>query len=228
MKLIDKLISFYYKTSSAKYINFLRKKGLSIGEDCFLYSPNTLYIDESALKYIKIGNKVQIAKGVIILGHDYSASVLAPVYYDLPLLQKETVIGNNVLLGMNSIILNGTLIGDNVIIGAGAVCKGIIESNSVYAGNPAKKICSLDEYYQKCSNNFLQSMTIYLKIKDNISIDNLGIYRKTLKNCDKKIQPMPTIKDYSTLDKIDFVMNKYNTFEDVNELKQYLEMNINE
>ncbi len=58
-------------------------------------------------------------------------------------------IGNNVFIGMNSTILKNTTIGDNVIIGANSLVRGIIPSNCIIAGNPAKIICSLDDYYNK-------------------------------------------------------------------------------
>ena len=50
----------------------------------------------------------------------------------------------------------GTKIGNNVIIGAGSVVSGKIPDNQVWAGNPAKFICTLDEYYHKCEKNFEQ------------------------------------------------------------------------
>ena len=77
--------------------------------------------------------------------------------------QKFTVIGNNVFIGMRSIILAGANIGDNVIIGAGSVVTGIVESYSVYAGNPAKKICSLEEYKKKLKQSFPKSAANYAR-----------------------------------------------------------------
>ena len=50
---------------------------------------------------------------------------------------------------MGGVILPGTVIGNNTIIGAYAVVSGKLESNSVYAGNPARRICSIEEYIQK-------------------------------------------------------------------------------
>lgn len=66
-------------------------------------------------------------------------------------------------IGMRSIILQGTNIGDNVIIGAGSVVSGRVESNSVYAGNPAKKICSLEDHKNKLAKRFPKSVAIYAK-----------------------------------------------------------------
>ena len=54
------------------------------------------------------------------------------------------VIGNNVTLGANVVIIGDVRIGDNVIVGAGSVVVKDIPANSVVAGNPAKIIkCNL-------------------------------------------------------------------------------------
>ncbi len=53
---------------------------------------------------------------------------------------KPVKIGNNVFIGMNSIILKGTTIGDNCVVGAGSVVHGTFGDNCVIAGNPAKVI----------------------------------------------------------------------------------------
>ena len=54
------------------------------------------------------------------------------------------------------VVLPGTTVGDNVIIGTYAVVSGHLEPNSVYAGNPAKRICSMEEYIQKREKNQLK------------------------------------------------------------------------
>ncbi|WP_279138926.1 acyltransferase [Faecalicoccus pleomorphus] len=59
------------------------------------------------------------------------------------------VLGNNVFVGINSIILRNAYIGDNVIIGAVSVILGNVDSNAVYAGGPEEKIMSLDEFKKK-------------------------------------------------------------------------------
>ena len=78
-------------------------------------------------------------------------------------------VGNNCcFFGSSSIFVDdGSLqyisIGDNVIIGAGSVVSGKVESNSVYAGNPAKKICSLEEHKNKLAKRFPKSAAAYAK-----------------------------------------------------------------
>ncbi|MDB9961756.1 hypothetical protein OAD62_06625 [Oceanihabitans sp.] len=53
------------------------------------------------------------------------------------------VIGHNVVVGANAVIIGDITIGDNVIIGAGSVVVKNVPSNSVIGGNPAKIIRSL-------------------------------------------------------------------------------------
>ncbi len=54
-------------------------------------------------------------------------------------------IGNNVLIGANSVILEGVQIGDNAIIGAGSVVTKDVLPNTVVVGNPAKYIRDVDD-----------------------------------------------------------------------------------
>lgn len=51
---------------------------------------------------------------------------------------KSPVIGNNVEIGANAIIIGNITIGDNVVIGAGSVVLKSVPANSVAYGNPAK------------------------------------------------------------------------------------------
>lgn len=50
---------------------------------------------------------------------------------------------------MNTTILKNVSIGNNVIIGTGSLVNKDIPNNTVAAGNPAKIITSLEEYYNK-------------------------------------------------------------------------------
>jgi len=49
-------------------------------------------------------------------------------------------IGDNVYVYSNAIVAGDIVIGNNVTIGAGSVVLKSVESNSVVAGNPAKRI----------------------------------------------------------------------------------------
>lgn len=58
-------------------------------------------------------------------------------------------IGDNVFIGMNAIIERNVKIGNNVVIGAGSIVTKDCEENNVYAGVPAKRIMSIDEFLIK-------------------------------------------------------------------------------
>lgn len=55
------------------------------------------------------------------------------------------VIGSNVTLGANVVIIGGIRIGNNVVVGAGSVVVNDVPDNAVVAGNPAKVIKYKDE-----------------------------------------------------------------------------------
>lgn len=62
-----------------------------------------------------------------------------PTMEDLPI-KGDTVIGNDVWIGQNSVILPGVYIGDGAIIGANSVVGSDVDPYTIVAGNPAKKI----------------------------------------------------------------------------------------
>ena len=160
-ELIKKII-LKEKYDSKSYISFLRKKGVQIGEGCIFYVPQKTFVDLQYPWMITIGSHVFITKGVNIICHDYSWSVLKRLedsknnsFIPGAILgaSGEVKIGNNVFIGMDATITRNVIIGDNVIIGAGSVVTKNCESNSVYAGNPAKRVCSVYEFYEKRKNN---------------------------------------------------------------------------
>lgn len=117
----------------------LLKRGMKVGKN-FYFSPSA-EIDAIRPDLVSFGDNSGISTRVKIFTHD------ATTKKDLGVAKfAEVVVGDNVFVGSGVIILPGTHIGDNVIIGAGSVVKGFVESNSVYAGNPAKKIKDYDEY----------------------------------------------------------------------------------
>ena len=131
------------------YIKYLRKRGIVIGDKTVFYNPSSVVIDTRKPYLLKIGNYCKITDGVTILCHDYSISVARRVYGVFAGGTGPVSIGDNVFIGVKSTILAGTTIGDNCIVGANSLVKGQFPSNCVIAGNPARVICSLDEYYTK-------------------------------------------------------------------------------
>ena len=134
---------------SEDYIQWLQDKGVTVGEGTCFFDPAKTEIDIQRPWMLKIGKYCKITAGVSVLCHDYSRSVLRRTYGEVIGEAGETIIGDNVFLGRNAIVLMGSKIGDNVIIGAGSVVTGEIPANTVAAGNPARVICTLEEYYNK-------------------------------------------------------------------------------
>ena len=102
-----------------------------------------------------IGKFCQIATGVEFImndaNHQMSAVSTFPFYTldgwdmeapsasDMPF-KGNTVIGNDVWIGQNAVILPGVNIGDGAIIGANSVVGSNIAPYTIVAGNPAKVI----------------------------------------------------------------------------------------
>lgn len=133
--------------SSNEYIQYLKQKGISVGKGTYFFGPANTVIDVQRPWMLEIGEYCKITAGVVILCHDYSRSVLRKAYGEIIGEAGKTIIGDNVFIGTNSIILMGSHIGNNTIIGAGSVVSGAIPDNSVCCGNPAKVIRTLDEHY---------------------------------------------------------------------------------
>jgi len=96
---------------------------------------------------VTIGNKTMIAQNVIIVDSDFH-KLWPPEDRWLPDTDgqdSEVLIGDNVWIGMNTVVLKGSRIGNNAVIGACSVVRGEIPENALAAGNPARVIRMLDE-----------------------------------------------------------------------------------
>ena len=150
--------------NSKQMNNYLVSKGVKVGKGCIFYDAGSQTLDVTRPCLLEIGDYVKITAGVTVLTHDYSRSVLRRAYGPVIGEGRKTVIGNNVFIGINSIILMGTTIGDNVIVGAGSVVSGKVPSNCVVAGNPAVVIRTLEEHYEKRKEQSIKEAFEYVSI----------------------------------------------------------------
>ncbi len=155
-------IKFCKEYNPEDFNKILRYKGLPIGKGTIFYAPKSQIIDTQRPWMLSVGEYCKITQGCTILAHDYSRSVLRRAYHDIVGEAGKTKIGNNVFVGMHSIILMGTQIGNNVIIGAGSVVSGNIPDNVVVAGNPAKIIRTLDEHYDIRKQKMFDEAKLYV------------------------------------------------------------------
>jgi len=106
------------------------QSGVKIGERTKIQSHS--FICEK----VTIGKDCFIGHGVMFINDTFKDG--KPAGGD-KLKWKETVIGNNIMIGSNATILP-VQICDNVIIGAGSVVTKDIKQPGKYAGNPARMI----------------------------------------------------------------------------------------
>ena len=92
-------------------------------------------IDTVVPERIHIGNGTAITSGVKILTH-----YLDPTQSGRHFRLGDVYIGEDVFIGVNSIICNSVSIGDGAIIGAGSVVTKDIPPYQCWAGNPAHYI----------------------------------------------------------------------------------------
>lgn len=120
----------------------LIKTGLRVGRN-FTRMHGTI-LDPSHCWLITIGDNVTMAPRVHVLAHDASTC------HHLGYARIGRVdIGNNVFIGADTVILPGVSIGENSGIGANSTVTKHIPSGVVAAGNPARVICTIDEYIQR-------------------------------------------------------------------------------
>ena len=103
---------------------------------------------------ITIGKHVELSGNVVFITHDGATWVFRKGErsdrYKNVIRYGKIIIKDNCFIGMNTVILPGITIGPNSIVGAGSTVTKDVPPNSVYAGNPAHYICSVEEYAEKC------------------------------------------------------------------------------
>ena len=142
---VKSLYQLYLLRSNPK--KFALKNGVQVGNNV-RFTGKTTFGTEPYL--ISIGNHVLIA-GCTFITHDGANWVLAgldPRFNDTFGYGRITIC-DNVYLGHNCTILRGVTIGENTIVGACSLVNKSLEPNSVYAGVPARRICSIDEFRDK-------------------------------------------------------------------------------
>lgn len=149
MGLFSRLKNIIVSHDNYKYY---RSKGMKIGKNCKIYG-NVSFGSEPFL--ITLGDHVRITSGVRFITHDGGLRVIREKYNKPNIdLFGPIKIGNNVHIGINSIIMPGVTIGDNSIIGCGAVVTKDIPEGEIWGGVPAKKIKKLDDYFLQHSSEW--------------------------------------------------------------------------
>lgn len=160
-------------------VGWARKIGVNFPESGLHLYGRTNWSTEPWI--ITLGNNVHITDGVRFLTHDGGTLLYRHIVHDLEI-TKPIVVGDNVYIGNNAIILPGVTIGSNVVIGAGAVVSRGIPDNSVAVGVPARVIKTADEYFEKIQRESLHLGHLKGEEKDRALMKYFGY-----KGCSKGI-----------------------------------------
>jgi len=117
-------------------ITYLRTVGISIGKDCMISWGAKL--DVSGGKII-IGDRCVITHGCVLLSHDRAKKRVNSQDQGVGTVR----LGNDVFVGVNSVVLRDVTIGDYSIVGAGSVVTKDVPPGVVVAGNPARIVKTL-------------------------------------------------------------------------------------
>ncbi len=130
-----------------------------VGNNCFLAETATLIGDVKTgdncsiwfnavlrgdVHYIRIGNNTNIQDNVVVHATYKKSPTNIGSYVTIAhgAIIHGCTIKDNVMIGMNAVVLDNAIVNSNSIIAAGSVVtKGmVVESGCVYVGIPAKKI----------------------------------------------------------------------------------------
>jgi acetyltransferase-like isoleucine patch superfamily enzyme len=121
-------------------VGHARSLGVTMGEECRLISCH--FGSEPYL--VTIGDHVS-ATSVSFVTHDGGVWVFRDEWPDADVM-GPIVVGSNVFIGAEAMIMPGVTIGDNVVIGARSLVTADIPSDCVAVGVPTKPVRPLSEY----------------------------------------------------------------------------------
>ncbi|WP_300673935.1 acyltransferase [Desulfoluna sp.] len=147
MNITERIYVRFFIKSGFPYARHLKKKGAlrHQGVGCFI--AKNCGLPDGYLT--SIGDNVWLTDGCQLLCHD--ASVIMLNIRNASHLDRVAPItlGDHVFLGNRTTLLPGITVGSHVIIGAGSVVTHDIPDGEVWAGNPARHICTTQSYRDK-------------------------------------------------------------------------------
>ena len=135
----------YHRILSERFpLLYARQLGVKIGEQT-LIGKDCSFGSEPYL--VTIGSNCQITNGVSIFTHGGGHVVRR----DIPGFDVfgKVTIEDGAYIGSHSLIMPGVIVGRCAMVAAGSVVTKSVPERMVVAGNPARIICSVDDYYQR-------------------------------------------------------------------------------
>jgi uncharacterized protein (TIRG00374 family) len=108
---------------------------LSVGSECNLQSFSAIAVGNGD---VRIGDHVRIGPNCNLLGEDHQFDRRDIPVHKQPRKPSGLVIGDDVFIGGNSVVLAGIRVGCGAVIGAGSVVTGDVPEYAVVVGNPAQ------------------------------------------------------------------------------------------
>lgn len=143
-KIINKIYSLSQDLQHKAYLKACLQNGLQLGKNVVVRN-NVSFGSEPFL--VDIGDETRIASSVTFVTHSGATINLRKIegYEDVRNF-GAIKIGSNCAIGNGAVILQNVQIGDNCVLGANSVLSESMPSNTVYAGNPAKYVCEIEDY----------------------------------------------------------------------------------
>ena len=170
-KFIGRLIYPY------QHVLGLRLCGANVGQNVFIGDNVSFELEHSP--QLTIEDEVVIAHHSSLIFHDSSLNNIQ----GFPVLVGKIILKKNCYLGAHVIVLPGTIVGSNALVGAGSIIKGTLDANTVYVGQPAKPIESVQKLSKKWQAKYPNSLI------------NLHPQPKWYQHASSTASPSPTHKD---------------------------------
>lgn len=151
---------------------------VEIGADSSVWP---LVVIRGDMHRIRIGQRSSVQDGSVL--HITHAGPFNPHGYPLTIGDDVTIghnvtlhgcsLGNRILVGMGSIVMDGAVVQDDVVIGAGSLVPPgkVLESGYLYVGSPVKQARELSEQERRY---FRYSADNYVRLKDQHLVEGYG------------------------------------------------------
>lgn len=151
-RVLDKIQEIYYIYVKRDKVQYALKLGVKAGGYCrIIENPKLAFGSEPWL--ITLGEHVSVSAEVRFLTHEgavWCARRISPRYENSDCFLPIRV-GNNVFIGIHSLIMPGVTIGNDVIIAAHSVVTKDIPDGVVVAGVPARQISTMEKFMDQMS-----------------------------------------------------------------------------
>jgi len=149
---------------------------VELGDDCSVWPCTVIRGD---MHSIRIGARSSVQDGSVL--HITHAGPFNPEGFALTIGEEVTIghkvllhgctLGNRILVGMGSIVMDGALIEDHVILGAGSLVPAgkRLKSGHLYMGSPAREVRRLSE---REIEFFSYTAANYVRLKDQHLAEN--------------------------------------------------------